>query len=221
MYGRVQPLLVTGFAMVAMATASGFEDPKSGATVTTELNPFTKIAYIPVGADPSSIHFESIKSVSLPTESLATADPRACDDAFREPGGSMFCPFVQFRSPAPAYRITYSFTGQPMASDEYADTHFTLSVFFRPEDLSAPVRRALDERRMSRKEAASLFKLTTSRDMVPRTAIDEAKSTQCDGDYADGSWMRRESRCADKLAYRTVTEPSSYITVKIDFAGDR
>ena len=133
----------------------------------------------------------------------------------------MFCPFVQYKSPAPAYRVMYSFTGQPLASDEYAGTHFTFSVYLRPEDLRDSIRRAIDEKRMSRKEAASLFNLTTSRDPVQRTAIDEAHLTLCDGSYADGSWMRRDPLCEDKLAYRMVTASSGYITVKVGFTESR
>jgi hypothetical protein len=91
-------------------------------------------------------------------------------------------------STAPAYRITYSFKGQPMASDEYADTHFTFSVYFRPDDLSAAVRRAVNERHLSRNEAASLFKVTSSPGLVQRVAMDEAKSAFCEGNYADGAW---------------------------------
>jgi hypothetical protein len=124
-------------------------------------------------------------------------------------------------STTPAYRITYSFKGRPMASDEYADTHFTFSVYVRPDDLSAAVRRAVDERHLSRNEAASLFRVTSAPGMVQRVAIDEANSTFCEGSYVDGSWMPRDRSCEDKPAYRTVTSASGYVAVKIDFAGDR
>jgi hypothetical protein len=108
-----------------------------------------------------------------------------------------------------------------MASDEYADTHFTFSVYFRPDDLSATVRRAVDERRLSRNEAASLFKVTSSPGLVQSVAIDEANSTFCEGSYVDGTWMPRNRGCEDKPSYRTVTSASSYVAANIDFAGGR
>jgi hypothetical protein len=220
MYRCAQHLFVTGLALVSLATVYGSENGKSRtSSEALDLQPFTNVAYIPEDADPSSFHFESIKRVSIPTRSLSTADPRACDQAALEPGGSMFCPFVQFIAPAPAYRITFSFTGQPMASDEYANPHFTFSVYLHPEELSATVRRAVDERRLGRDEAASLFKLSTSRELVRRVALDEPNSTRCEGTYIDGSWTLRDQACEDKLAYRTVSAPSSFLTVKVDLAG--
>ena len=55
----------------------------------------------------------------------------------------MCCPYTQNMSPAPAYKVTYSFTGPPLASDEYGNRYFTFRVYFRPEELAPTVRRAI------------------------------------------------------------------------------
>jgi hypothetical protein len=115
----------------------------------------------------------------------------------------------------PAYRISYSYNGPPMASDEYGDRYFTFSVYLHPDELSPAMRRTISAGH-SRADVAAFFKLTTSRDAVQRVAIDEPNSTFCDGSYMDGSWTHTNSKCEDRITYKTVTAPSSYITVKID-----
>ncbi|MGP8246643.1 MAG: hypothetical protein ACLQVN_19250 [Bryobacteraceae bacterium] len=226
------------FAMIAAASLAAATDaarkpiaatastlgtvPAGAADVTTNLQPFTHTAYIPAGADLSSIKFESIKAIKVATVRVSFADKRYCEaERFQEPGGSLYCPYVQDESPVPAYRVTYSFSGPPMAADEYGGTQFTFSVNMRPEDLSQAVRQAISERKMSRAAAAKAFALSTSRDFVQRMVIDERNSTLCDGTYTEGAWIRTKPGCEEKVTYKTVAVPSDYIAVKVDPASVR
>lgn len=53
----------------------------------SDLHPFTRIAYIPVEADLSSIKIESIKAVKVATKQRSV-NPRDCNELWAEPGGS-------------------------------------------------------------------------------------------------------------------------------------
>jgi hypothetical protein len=185
----------------------------------TDLHPFTSIAYVPVGSDVSSIRFESVKAIKVATRRTSTANQRYCGEGYQEPGGSMYCPYVEDGSPAPAYRITYSYSGPPMASDEYGNTHFTFSVSVRPEDLNPALRQTISTRKISRATAAEAFKASTSRGLVPRIVIDDRNSALCDGNYSDGLWIHADRNCEDKVTYKTVSVPSDYIAVKVDPAS--
>jgi hypothetical protein len=181
------------------------------------LNPFTHLAYIPAGFDPSSIKFEGVKKVKVATERKSTMDPRACEEAANvEPGGSMYCVHAQLQSPAPAYEVTYSYRGQPLGADEYGNGNFTFSVYLRPDELSSDVWTRLSHHRLAKADAAGFFDLTTYRDAVQEVVIDEAASTFCSGNYVDGLWTHTDSRCADRINTKTITVPSGYITVKVD-----
>jgi hypothetical protein len=186
---------------------------------TTHLQPFTNIAEIPAGSDVSSIRFEGIKLVKVATTRTSATDNRYCEDGYREPGGSMYCPSVQDGSLVPAYRITYSYSGPPLGSDEYGNTEFTFSVILRPEDLNPAVRQAIDAHKMSRATAAEDFKLSTYRGLVPQVAIDDANSVLCAGNYVDGLWTHTDRNCEDKVVFKTVAVPSGYITVRVDPAA--
>jgi hypothetical protein len=191
--------------------------PRDGIVVeVTDLQPFTDIAYIPVGADLSSIRVEGLKVVKVETKRTSTADQDYCAQGFKSPGGSMFCPWIQDGSPMTAYRITYSYNGLPMSSDEYGGTHFTFSVNIRPQDLNPRARLALSAPKISRKALAEFFNITTSRDLVPRVVIDDKNSTLCAGDYSDGVWYRTDRNCEDKVTYKVVKVPSDYIAVKVN-----
>jgi len=121
----------------------------------------------------------------------------------------------------PAYRITYSFRGPPMAADEYAGTWFTFSVNMRLEELSPAVRQAISARKVSRTAAEKFFALTTSRGFVQRKAIDQTNSVFCDGRDTDGSWTQTATNCEEKVTYKTVAAPSDYIAVRVDPAPVR
>jgi hypothetical protein len=187
-----------------------------------ELHPYTHFANIPEGADPSSIKFQGVKTVKVATRMKSTTDVRYCrDQQFRDPGGSMYCPYTKLESPSVAYQVTYSYRGQPLASDEYGDTYFTFSVYFRPEELSPAVRERLAKHSISKADAAGYFDLSTYRAPVRQIAIDEAASTFCDGNFVDGFWTQTDSKCQDKVNYKTITAASEYITVKVDPALSR
>jgi hypothetical protein len=43
----------------------------------------------------------------------------------------------------------------------------------------------------------------------------------CDGNYVDGIWTHTNPKCEDRVAYKIVASPSSYVTVKVDPASPR
>ena len=128
----------------------------------------------------------------------------------------MYCPYTQEESPARAYEVTYSFIGEPLASDEYGDHYFHFQVYFRPEELPTGLRRALSIGKMKRSELTTYFNVAISRPAVRAAVIDEANSSFCDGNYVDGNWIQRDPNCKDKVSFKTVTRPSDYITVQVD-----
>lgn len=202
-----------GFALSAMADGLAL----TTAVKVQELHPFTHFASIPAGSDLSSVKFESVKMVRVATQSKSVIDERGCEEATqRDPGGSIDCSYTEFQAPSPAYEVTYSYLGQPMAGDEYGTSHFTFSVYLRPDELSPAVQQALSENAMDKAAAARFFELNTSRDSVRQVRIDHSASKFCDGNFVDGSWMHTDSKCDDTISYKTITAPSSYITVKVD-----
>jgi hypothetical protein len=198
-------------AVAASTTARGRETVE-----VTNLQPFTHIAYIPVGADLSSIKIEGVKAVNVATK-LRSVNTRYCEErVMAEPPASLDCPRTTAESFVPAYQVSYSLKGQPMASDEYGNTNFNFSVYFRLDEFSPEARRALSSGRISRTGAAEFFQLTISRDPVQQIAIDQANSTVCAGTYIDGNWTRTNPKCEDKVAYKMVVSAPPYITVKVD-----
>jgi hypothetical protein len=185
----------------------------------SDLQPLTHIAYIPVDADLSSIKMESIKAVKVATKERRV-NPHDCNELWAEPGGSRYCPWITEESPVAAYRVTYSYRGPSTASDEIgSSTYFTFDVYFRPDEISAGIRRALSSGKISRSDAAELFELTTSRDSVREVVVDQANSILCDGTYVvDGDWIRTNPKCEDRVAYKEVASASPYITVNVDAA---
>ena len=187
----------------------------------SDLQPFTHIAYIPVGTDFSSIKIKGIKAVKVATKVRSVMNPQQCKErSAGEPGGSMYCPYMTRESSVPAYEVTYSFTGPPLASDEYSNTNFTFRVYFRPVELSLALRRTLSSAKVSRAAAAEFFRLSISRDSIQQVAIDEANSTFCDGSFVDGNWTHTNPRCEDRITYQSVVNASPYFTVKVDPASD-
>jgi hypothetical protein len=185
--------------------------------VVKDLEPFTQVVVIPAGSDLESIRLQGVKTVTIPTRARSTTEARYCEQAaLREPGGSMYCPFVEPEGFTRAYRVTYSYEGPPLGSDEYGDRHFTFSVYFRPEELGPAEQEALSRRKGGRAEAAELFTLTTSRESETRRVIDENHSTFCEGTYLDGAWAQTNPTCKDNVKFKTITAPSDYITVRVD-----
>jgi hypothetical protein len=183
-------------------------------------HPFTHFASIPATANIQTVEFEKVRATKVFTKVKSTMDPGYCDELqFRDPGGSMYCPYTQYKSPAPAYEVTYSFTGQPLASDEYGNRHFTLQVYLRPEELTPAVRTAISAGNMNRAELATYFKVRTSRLPVRKTVIDRANSSFCAVRIMDGSWIQDDPKCRDKVSFKTVTMLSDYITVQVDPAA--
>jgi hypothetical protein len=188
---------------------------KGAGTQTEDLHPFTHLAYIPAGADLGDIRFEQVRMVKVPTRIIYTMD-RCGELAFGDPGGSSACPDARTEAPVLAYEAVYSFTGQPLASDEHGGRHLTFSVLFRPDELAADAREALTGGKLNRLEAASYFSMTTYREPVRRVAIDGQQSHFCAGNFVDGLWTHNDRSCKDTIGYRAVTAPSDYITVKVD-----
>ena len=168
------------FGPVTVDAATSAE--KDASVQVIELAAFTHVAYIPVGADLSSIKFEGIHAVKVATKERSVTNLHYCDERLTtEPGGSMYCPLVTLDSAVPAYRVTYMFTAPPMASDEYGNTSFTFSVYFSPDDISPSLRQALLSGKVSRAKASEYFRISASRDSYSarQVMIDEANSTFC------------------------------------------
>ena len=181
-----------------------------------DLQPFTHVAYIPAGSSASSIRIESIKLVKVATIHRSVTNERYCNQPWSEPGGSMYCQRTADESPVPAYRVTYSYRGQPMASDEYGNTYFTFSVYFRPDEISPRLREMLVSGEIRRADIAEFFEVAPSRVPIQQVVIDQAKSAFCDGNYVDGNWVQTNPRCLDKIVYSRINEPSPYVSVRVD-----
>ena len=206
----------------AASVAAAKPDKRGVGIQIEDLYPFTHTAFIPADSDPASIKFEKVKATKVFTEWKSTIDPGYCYDLqFRDPGGSMYCPYVQQQSPALAYEVTYSFTGQPLASDEYGNRNFTFQVYFRPEELPQVLRTAISAGKVKRAELATYFNVATSRMPIREAVIDEANSSFCDGNYVDGNWVQKDPKCQDKVSLKVVTIPSDYITVRVEPASPR
>jgi hypothetical protein len=181
----------------------------------SDLQPFTHVAYIPVGADLSSIKIEGIKKVNAATKLRAVTKPSDCYDSGGEPGASPVCTRTTSTSRVPAFRVTYSYRAP---SDESGSAWFTFNVDFSEDEIGPQLRRALSTGKVSRSTAAELFEISIDRGSVPQLVLDEANSILCDGYYADGNWVHTNPRCEDSVTYRKVSSPSPYFTVKVDSA---
>ena len=133
----------------------------------------------------------------------------------------MYCQRTADEVYVPAYRVTYSYRGQPMASDEYGNTYFTFRVYFRPDEIGPELRLALSSGKIGRTAAAEFFALTTSRGSIQEVLVDEANSSFCDGNYVDGNWVHTNAKCEDGIAYIDVASASPYITVNVNPATSR
>jgi hypothetical protein len=186
-------------------------------TQVQDRHPFTDKAYIPWGADLKTIRFENAKLVRVPAKMRYTSDGGYCSElAFRDPGGSMYCPSVKAESPVAAYEVSYSFNAPPMASDESAGGRFTFQVYFHPEELTPQVRETLSARKRNRAKIAEYFAVNAYRETLRVAAVDNGHSRFCEGNYVDGNWIQSDPRCSDVIAHRTITVPSDFITVRVD-----
>ena len=218
--------VATCFAIITLgitaATAETLPSAANGDVVEiTDLQRFTHVADIPVGSQTSSIRIAGIKLVKIATKRRTVTNEVYCDQPWAEPGGSMFCQRAADESPVPAYRVTYSYQGQPLASDEYGNPYFTFNVYFRPDEISPRLRERVASGKIGRAELAEFFDIATSREPVQETVIDETRSTLCDGNYVDGNWIHTNPKCEDNIAYRRVAMPSSYIRVEVNPATSR
>ena len=204
---------MVGSALAFLASlANAEQDP----VTVKELNHFTHVVRIPVGADLSSIRFEQAKLVRIPTKVGFAENTRYCEQlAFRDPGGSLYCPNASFEGVTPAYEISYSYDGPPMSSDEFGGKHFMFHVYFRPEDFSAATRKMFSAKKAARSDDAAAITITTSRDPERRLVIDEARSRFCEGNYVDGAWQQKDPQCTETIKSKTVTAPSDYVTIRI------
>lgn len=206
--------LVVRLTAAELDAASVIVKANASTSQTGDLHPFTHLARIPAGADPSTIRFEKIRAVSVPTRIKQTSDAGYCSQmAFRDPGGSMYCPETRVDATAPAYEVTYSFAGAWLATED-AGSRSTFTVYFRPDELTPQLRAAVDARKGS--NLPSYFALSTNRERVEREVIDEAASKLCESRLVDGSWTHAAADCQDKVVYTTASVLSGYITVKVD-----
>jgi hypothetical protein len=214
---------LVGRGMLAIPAAADEPGGTARATVavqmpqTQELGPFTHFARIPADSDTATIRLEKIRSVRVPQLVQYTAHAAYCRDmAFRDPGGSMYCPESRTIGTAAAFEATYSYTGQPLASDEYHVGRYTFQVYFRPDELASEVRAAIETGKWKATYLAEYFMLHTDPESVHRAVIDESQSKFCDGNFVDGNWTRTDPACRDQIAYATATVLSGYLTVKVD-----
>lgn len=148
------------------------------------------------------------------TQSKSATDARYCEEVANRDPNSIYCPYTGYQAPSSAYEVTFWYRGQPMASDEYPSSYFTFSVFLHAEELSPIAFKTLSKRK--RAKSAGLFQLKTGRVPIRGVAIDSATSTFYLGNFVDGSWMHLDSKCGDKVNYKTINAPSKYITVRVD-----
>jgi hypothetical protein len=215
-------LLTIGLSLL-FGVGSNAQDPKHASngveTQIEDLRPSNHLASIAATSNPQTIKFERVKLTRIFTRVKSTSDQDYCKPLqFRDPGGSMYCPSTRYESPAPAYEVTYSYIGQPLASDEYGNRYsrFQFQVYFRPGELSPTVRNAIAVGKANRPELASYFKITTARLPAQFTVIDLKNSSVCAGFHADGNWMLHHPDCKEHFSYITVTRPSDYITIRVE-----
>jgi hypothetical protein len=177
-----------------------------------EVNPFTHLASIPVGVDPSTIRFEKLRKIELASKTKTTTDLQHCKDMqFRDPDGST-CQTTTVLERVKALEARYSFSGLDLGTGESTPGRQTFSVYFRPEEVAAdgPVEN------LKRDQAAAMFQLNTYRPMVEQKVIDKQHSRLCEGNYIDGNWMHTDPKCEDQVQFISQAVPSPYLTVQVE-----
>jgi hypothetical protein len=99
-----------------------------------------------------------------------------------------------------------------IASGESTPGRDTFSVYFKPEEVG--VDGPADK--LKRDQAASYFQLSTFRPMVEQKVIDKQHSQFCEGNYVDGSWVRKDPKCQDQVQYISQTVASPNLMVQVD-----
>jgi len=205
---------------VLFAIPTFAELPAAVATKGVSLDPFTQVAMIPAEADLSSIRFERAKLTRIPTQVVMTMDRHYCEGVVqRASGPSMFCPAFQSANRVYAYEVTYSYQGQPLASDEYGSRYFTFSVYFHPDQLAPATREAIARPRLSKADAAALFAFNPQRPMVRKTRIVKAASKLCEAVVVDGYLEKADAKCEDRIVHETIAAPSTDIVVRVTQAA--
>jgi len=177
-----------------------------------QINPYTHVASIPATVDPSTIRFEKLRMVELASKTKTTSDSQDCKERqSREPDGSP-CQTATVVERVQAVEATYSYNGPAVSSGEATPGRDTFSVYFRPDEVGVdgPVQK------LKRDQAASFFQMSTYRAMVEQKVIDKEHSHFCEGNYVDGSWVRKDPKCQDQVQYANQTVPSQYLTVQVD-----
>lgn len=221
-------VLLALMALEVIAQPSAAQDAANSTVVPSvapaseNLHPFTHLASIPASSDPATIKVEGVKATKVFTTVKFTADAGYCNNLqFRDPGGSMYCPSRREESPMPAYEVTYSFEGQPLASDEYGNRKFLFKVYFHPEELPAALRNIISTGRMKRGELATYFTVTTSLLPVRTVIVDDSTSSFCRGNYVNNNWIQHDPKCQDKLNFKTVIRRPDYMTVQVELSSPR
>lgn len=179
-----------------------------------QLNPYSHVATIPAIVDPSTIRFEKMRTVDVASKTKTTTDAEKCkDQQFRDPDGSN-CQTTTVEERVKAIEAVYSYSGPVVGSGESTPGRDTFSVYFRPEEVGAdgPVEK------LKRDQAASYFQISTSRAMIEQKVVDKQHSKYCDGNYVDGSWVRKDPKCQDQVQYINQIVPSPYMTVQVELS---
>jgi hypothetical protein len=175
-----------------------------------QLNPYNHVATIPAIVDPSTIRFEKMRMVDVASKTKTTTDAAKCkDQQFRDPDGAN-CQTTTVEERVKAIEAVYSFVGPVVASGESTPGRDTFSVYFRPEEVGA------DGTGLKRDQAESFFQVNTSRSMVEQKVVDKQHSQYCEGNYADGNWVRKDPKCQDQVQYINQIVPSPYMTVQVE-----
>ncbi len=136
-----------------------------------KLNAFTHVVFIPEDSDIGSVHLEKVKTVKV---RATAADAKSCEDRAQGEHRAAAADCPQAESMTTAYEVTYSYTGQPMASDEFGNRHFTFQVYFRPDELPPSARKVLSTGKVKRAELAPYFVVKTDLD-IPETVGEEIR----------------------------------------------
>jgi len=220
---RIAVALVLSTLAVTFGVAAQPEDKRLSkarvaiAAKVVDLQPFSHVARLPLDSDSSTIRFEKVKLVRIPTTITYTMNRQNCEEAVsRDTGGSASCLELETGSPAMAYEVTYSYVGQPLTSDEFGQRNFRFEVYFRPEELPSDTRQAVASKRRERGDLAAYFNVSVQRESVPRAVIDQARSRFCDGNFVDGAWVRSDRDCRDEVVTKVAASAPDYLTVRVD-----
>jgi len=175
--------------------------------------PFAHSVDLPGSADVSTIKFEKVRKIKVRATINYGFDPAKCQELvtgelWRAPG----CAYKTIKTTVAAFEMIYSYTGEPLASDEYASRTFTFGVYFRPEDLPEHLQTVLSGRKLSRSEAAAYFDVNIQRNSVTE---DPVLSRPCNGNFSEGPGILTNARCRGSVSSAVVTTASDEVTVVV------